>query len=169
MIKLRPFQQSDIRPLLTYMNDPDIVRYLSSVIPFPYLEKHAQWWIDTGSQEGVTKAIEIDGKLVGCIGVTLGEFEYSRNGEIGYWLAKKYWGQSIIKQAINEIIPLVFDTTEITRIYASVFAENEASKKVLIKSGFELEAIHKQAVYKNEQFYDDYIFSLLKAESKNSL
>jgi len=43
-----------------------------------------------------------------------------------------------------------------------VFAGNTGSMKALIKSGFEQEAVLKQAIYKNGVFYNSHIFSKLK-------
>ena len=111
---------------------------------------------------GIVKAIEFNGSLVGCIGAQRGEFEYQRSAEIGYWIAKDYWKQGIATQAINALIPLIFSTTDIVRLFAAVFSENTASMQLLTKCGFELEAVHKQAIYKDNQFYDNHVYSLLK-------
>ncbi len=161
MIRLREFQQKDSNALVAILNDNSVVRYLSSKIPYPYTEQDANWWISEGSKTGIIKAIELDGKCIGCIGVTPGEFEYSRNGEIGYWLAKEYWGKGIMKAAVGQLCQSVFESSEIVRIFAVVFADNQASKRVLLKSGFEQEAVLHKAIYKNEQFYDKYIFTKL--------
>ncbi|NVK55809.1 MAG: GNAT family N-acetyltransferase [Alteromonadaceae bacterium] len=159
MITLRPFITQDIPALLTILNDTDVVKYLSTRIPFPYTQADALWWINQGSQHGVIRAIDKDGELAGCIGVTPGEFEYQRNGEIGYWLAKAYWRQGFASLAIEKIIDITFATTDIERIFATVFEANEASKQLLLKCGFAPEAVLGKAIYKNGVFYDSHIFA----------
>ena len=161
MISLRQFEPKDEHALVTILNDTNVVRYLSTKIPFPYTNKDALWWIEEGSKSGVIKAVELNGECVGCIGVTPGEFEYSRSGELGYWLSAEHWGKGLMKQAVEQITEIVFETTNIVRIFAVVFADNQASKRVLVKSGFEQEAVLRSAIYKNEQFYDNYIFTKL--------
>jgi len=162
MITLRDFNEGDTELLLFILNDKDVVKYLSSKIPTPYTKEDAKWWISTGSQMGIVKAIDLNGSLVGCIGAEKGEFEYQRSAEIGYWIAKDYWRKGIATQAINEIISSVFNTTDIVRLFASVFSQNTASMHLLGKCGFELEAVHNKAIYKNDRFYNNHIFSLLK-------
>jgi len=162
MITIRDFHEGDSVQLLHILNDPEVVRYLSSKIPTPYTLDDAQWWISTGSKIGIVKAIDIDGSLVGCIGAEQGEFEYQRSAEIGYWIAKDYWRKGIATYAINEIISLVFKNTDIVRLFACVFSQNTASLNVLGKCGFELESVHNKAIYKNDEFYNNHVFSLLK-------
>jgi len=162
MITLRDFDEGDTERLLSILNDQEIVKYLSSKIPTPYTLEDARWWISTGSKMSIVKAIDLNGSLVGCIGAEKGEFEYQRSAEIGYWIAKDYWRQGIATQAINEIITFVFNTTDIVRLFAAIFCQNTASMRVLCKCGFELEAIHNRAIYKNDRFYNNHVFSLLK-------
>lgn len=166
MITLREFKAQDAPFIINTLNDEQVTRYLSSKIPFPYTQADADWWINQGSKNGVidatAKAIVVNGQFAGCIGVTPGEFEYSHSGEIGYWLNKAYWGQGIITRAIELICNEAFASSHINRIFGAVFAGNTGSMKALIKSGFEQEAVLKQAIYKNGVFYNSHIFSKLK-------
>lgn len=162
MIELREFIEQDLEQLMHILNNPEVVKYLSTKIPQPYTERDAQWWIHEGSKLGIIKAISLNGVLVGCIGVNQGQFEYQRSGEIGYWLAKEYWHQGITKLAIEKMLELVFSETQIVRIYAAVFSENSASMKLLLNSGFEQEAVLKKAIYKDGEFYDKHVFARLQ-------
>lgn len=166
MITLRDFQPHDAPHIIKTLNDEQVTRYLSSKIPFPYTQSDADWWINQGSKNGVidatVKAIVVNGQFAGCIGITPGEFEYSRSGEIGYWLNKAYWGQGIITRAITLICEEAFAQSNLNRIFGTVFAGNTGSMKALTNNGFEAEAVLKQAVYKNGVFYNSHIFSKLK-------
>ncbi|GGF65021.1 GNAT family N-acetyltransferase [Alteromonas lipolytica] len=162
MLTLRPFCESDIQPLTTILNQPDVVRYLSTKIPYPYTTEDAKWWVAEGSQSGVVRAIEVDEQLVGCIGVMPGEFEYERSGEIGYWLAQSHWRRGITSQAIKLIVEEVFTTTQLERIFATVFSSNHPSKQLLLRCGFTQEATLKKAIFKNGQFYDSCVFAIIK-------
>ena len=162
MITLRAFKQHDTCQIVTILNDQQVARYLSSKIPFPYTQADANWWVNEGAKCGIIKAIEVDGLCVGCIGVIPGEFEYSRSGEIGYWLSQQYWGQGLITQAIELITKEVFESTNLNRIHAAVFACNVGSMSALLKNGFNNEAILKKAIYKNCHYLDSHVFSVLK-------
>jgi hypothetical protein len=90
---LREFVLEDKGRLLEILNDSDVTKYLSTKISQPYTSEDADWWITEGSKLSLVRAIEVDEKLVGCIGVNRGEFEYCRSGEIGYWLASDFCGE----------------------------------------------------------------------------
>ena len=164
MITLREFKAQDAPFIINTLNDEQVTRYLSSKIPFPYTQADANWWISQGSKNGIIKAIVVNRQFAGCIGITPGEFEYNRSGEIGYWLNKAYWGKGIITRAIELICNEAFASSHLNRIFGAVFAGNTGSMKALTKSGFEQEAVLKQAIYKNGVFYNNHIFSKLKAD-----
>ena len=147
MITLREFKTQDAPHIINTLNDEQVTRFLSSKIPFPYTQADADWWIN---------------QFAGCIGITPGEFEYSRSGEIGYWLNSDFWGQGIMTHAITKICDYAFKTSNLNRIFGAVFAGNTGSIKALTKCGFKAEAVLKQAIYKNGAFYDSHIFSKLK-------
>jgi RimJ/RimL family protein N-acetyltransferase len=162
LVTLRDFIESDAEQLVAILNDSDVTQYLSTKIPSPYSNADALWWINEGSRGSLIKAIVFNNKLIGCIGVNRGEFEYNRSGEIGYWLAKDYWRQGITSSAIKQIIDMTFTQTDIIRVFASVFSNNIASMQLLLKSGFEQEAILRNTIFKNKQFYDNHIFVIFK-------
>jgi RimJ/RimL family protein N-acetyltransferase len=159
---LREFVLEDKGRLLEILNDSDVTKYLSTKISQPYTSEDADWWITEGSKLSLVRAIEVDEKLVGCIGVNRGEFEYCRSGEIGYWLASDFWRRGIATNAINEMLLEVFLTTDIIRIFASVFDGNVGSMKVLEKCGFAFEAIQPKAIFKENTFYDSHVFAIQK-------
>jgi RimJ/RimL family protein N-acetyltransferase len=161
-INLRIFDPSDQRVLVEYLNNTSVTQYLTSAIPQPYTLADAKWWIETGSQEGIMRAIEYDGVLVGSIGAKPGIFERARSAEIGYWLAEPYWGKGIATAALTELSQLIFDTTDIVRLFATVFPQNKSSTKVLEKVGYEHECLLKKSVYKNGAYFDTYLYALIK-------
>lgn len=162
MFELRDFIEKDTDQLVTILNDSDVTRFLSTKIASPYTKEDALWWITEGSKGELIKAISLHGVLVGCIGINKGEFEYQRSGEIGYWLAKEYWGKGIMASAIVQMSNHVFSNTDIVRIFASVFSGNEASKQLLLKCGFKQEAILENAIFKLGKFYNSHIFAKQK-------
>ena len=163
MVILRDFDNSDINRLVHILNDEVVTEFLSTKIPTPYTSEDAAWWVNEGSQSGIIKAISYDNMLVGCIGVNRGQFEYERSGEIGYWLDKQYWRKGITSEAIRQMSDFVFAQTDIVRLFGVVFAGNHASMQLLLKSGFNEEAILQKAIYKNGRFYDKHVFAKLNS------
>ncbi len=44
MLALREFRPSDSKKLIALLNDFEVTRYLSSIVPFPYSAEDAEWW-----------------------------------------------------------------------------------------------------------------------------
>lgn len=159
---LRDFNHTDIPLLLRYLNNNEVTQYVTASIPQLYTNDDALWWINEGSQSKYIKAIEHCGVLVGCISATIGNFEYNRSAELGYWIGQEHWGQGIATAAVEEFSHFMFNETELVRLFVSVVSENLASIKVLEKNGFTHEGLLKKASFKNGKFYDECLLSKVK-------
>ncbi|WP_247682409.1 GNAT family protein [Pseudoalteromonas sp. MMG013] len=163
MIILRNMCNDDKQHLVEYLNDPTVTKYLSSKIPSPYTVADATWWIDIGSKEhAIVRAITYNGVFCGVIGVYAQAFEYAHSAEVGYWVAKPYWGKGLATQALRLFTDEVFNSTQITRIFNPVSEPNTASMRVLEKVGYQQEGILRRSVCKAGQCYDEYVFAKLK-------
>lgn len=140
--------------------------YLSNRLPYPYTEEAAGWWLEMVSEhdgkDGVFRAIEVDGKIVGNISIEQKSDVYCRDGELGYLLLTDCWSKGIMTEAVRQICDTAFSKLDIIRITALVYAPNAASQRVLEKNGFVQEGIQKNAVYKNGQIYDLLLYAKLK-------
>ena len=157
----------DVEAIVKHANNPNVSQYTSNKFPYPYLVSHAQAFVEfaNNSISSDILAIEINGEFVGACGIHFKEDLQCKNAELGYWLAEPFWGKGIITLVLIERVQDAFLKHKIHRLYASVFDVNIGSQKALLKCGFTLEAILKQAVYKNNCYYDDYIYSTLNPHS----
>lgn len=162
MITLREYKNYDLPLLVEYLNDPSVTQYLSSRLPQPYTAEDAHWWISTGSKDGIVRAIEYEGILVGTVGAHPGQYEHARSAEVGYWLARKYWGKGIATAALQELTGHVLDNSQLVRLYANVFAPNAVSMRVLEKAGFRKEAVLEKAGFKGGSIFDMHLYALVK-------
>jgi ribosomal-protein-alanine N-acetyltransferase len=62
------------------------------------------------------------------------------SAEVGYRLGTQYWGKGYATEALGAVIAYLFEQTTINRIYASTWAENIASARVLEKPECALKA-----------------------------
>lgn len=161
-IILRDYKSSDIDSIHSLLNNYDVSRFLSSRIPFPYSRDDAVWWVEIGSKNEITRAIEFNGQLAGIVGVARGLDENARCGEVGYWLGQPFWGKGLATLAVSEMTEMIFKDTDIVRLFAPIYGPNKASMHVAEKCGYQFEGIAKKAVYKDGRFYDEYIFARLK-------
>ena len=163
MIQLREYAERDIPLLVEYLNNSSVTKFLSSRIPQPYTIDNAHWWVSEGSKEGIVRAIEFNNIFVGTIGAQPGVFEHERSAEIGYWLAEPYWGKGIGTHALRMLTNEIFQITELVRLFAPVFQDNEASMRVLEKCGYRREGLLEKAAYKNGKYFNVAIYGSIKS------
>ncbi len=162
---LRKLQNEDADQIALLLNNKKIWDNLRDYVPFPYHKADAVTFIDSCQEENpqTTFAIEHEGKLVGIIALTLQQDVYRKSAEMGYWLGEPYWNQGIMTQAIKEIVSYAFNKLDLVRLYCGVFANNKASQSLLEKSGFQLEGVFRNGVFKNDQLMDEYRYALLNS------
>lgn len=163
---LRPWSVSDAPSLTIHANNPDIARNMRDGFPSPYTRDDADRFIAMAQnqQTAIMLTIEVEGEAVGGIGIHPFSDVYCRTAEIGYWLSPVFQGRGIVTDAVRGFIPAVFEHTDMVRIQAGVFHLNLASMRVLEKCGFEREAVHKKAIWKNGKFLDEHLYVLFRDE-----
>ncbi len=108
-------------------------------IPHPYPAGAARLFIETGIAEkeagtAYHQVIVEGNTFVGVIGLM--HIEQHKQAELGYWIGKPYWGKGYATLAVKHILPTVFNTLQLEKVYASVLDFNKASMQVLTKNGF---------------------------------
>lgn len=163
---LRRWKQSDIENVVKHANNYNVARYLTNAFPHPYTSEDSKAYIELVANENPAKvfAIDVGGYAVGSIGIFQQTDVHCKNAEIGYWLSEEYWGQGIMSEAIKQMVEYGFKTFDITRIFARPFGINAQSHKALLKAGFIQEAVFKNTIFKNNEFYDEVFFVVYKPE-----
>ncbi|WP_024834417.1 GNAT family N-acetyltransferase [Ruminiclostridium josui] len=164
--KLRKWTLDDIDDFFINVNDKEITDNLSDLYPFPYNYQNASnsvsLFANADESQMLVRAIDINGKAVGSIGVTINSGVYRKSGDIGYWIGKEYWSKGIMTKAVKQICETAFNTYDIIRISAEVLSHNTGSIKVLEKAGFKQEGLKKKNFYKNGILYDSYMYALIR-------
>ncbi|MGN0150973.1 MAG: GNAT family N-acetyltransferase [Wujia sp.] len=165
---LRAWKKEDAESVAVAANNEKIARNLRNVFPYPYALADAEWYVNDciahGEEHQITRAIVVDGKAVGSIGIFVKDDVYEKSGELGYWLAEECWGKGIMTEAVKKICREAYDKFDIVRIFAEPFAHNMGSRRVLEKAGFTCEGIMRDGVFKGGMVYSYCMYSLLKDE-----
>ena len=169
-ITLRPFLFDDTERLALLCNNKKIWDHVRDFLPHPYTEKDASEFIFLCRQETpqTTFAIEYRGELAGCIGLARLSDVYRLGAELGYWIGEPFWGKGIATRAVELISEYGFLQLGLERIHSGVFAFNGASRRVLEKSGFNLEGIFKRSILKNGRIWDEYRYALLNPRKEGN-
>lgn len=140
---LRPFGQGDLADFYTYASVPGVGeragwKYHKSL-------EESQRILDMFIEEGKTFAIvcKENRKVIGSLGVEkygleqkLTEFDGYRGREIGYVLAKDYWGKGLMPEAVKAVIDYLFTAADMDFLLCGYYDFNSQSKKVQEKCGF---------------------------------
>jgi [ribosomal protein S5]-alanine N-acetyltransferase len=165
-IELTEIRESDKSALIRYLNDLTIFNN-TLMIPNPYTEASADFFLNlchnaeknNGFVANFAIRDRVSGNLIGGCGRFVKDIH---KDEIGYWLAEPFRNQGIMSAVINGFCEHLFDTTDLIRIEAIVFAENMASAKTLEKAGFKREGLLRKYVVKNGEMKDVFMYSRLK-------
>lgn len=165
---LRKWQRSDAAAIAAYADNEKIAQNLRDVFPHPYSLADAQAYVDScvngDADRQLCRAIEVDGRAAGSIGLFRGSDVYQKSAELGYWLAEEFWGRGIMTEAVRQLCRDGFARWDIVRIYAEPFAHNAGSRRVLEKSGFTLEGVMHRGVFKRGKLCDFCVYALLRPE-----
>ncbi len=160
MFTLRPWQFTDAT-IAAELATPNISRFMSDAFPANSVEKWEKFILFTAENPlAFYRVIEVDGKFAGNIGVLVREDILRMNAELGYWIATTYRGRGIMTLAVKEIVKMVFDQFDITRIYATPFGTNFASQRVLEKAGFTLEGMFEKIYIKDGCTQDELVYAI---------
>lgn len=159
--ELRKWKYSDLDRLVKYANNKLIADRLMDHFPHPYTTEDGKKFIveNMAPNPPNVLAIAVEEGIIGAIGIHIQKDIMRKNAELGYWLAEEYWGQGITTQAIKRMVDYAFKHFDISRIYARPMGTNIASKKVLEKAGFILEARIVDGFFKNGVYEDELIYA----------
>ena len=87
--------------------------------------------------------------------------EGNNNIKIGYFIFDNYRNKGYASESVLGIVEFGFDELSIHRIVGETIANNIASNKVLLKTGFYLEGIKKEDNRIDGKYYDSHIYAIL--------
>jgi RimJ/RimL family protein N-acetyltransferase len=167
-IHLGQYQPSDLAACLEYLQEKAIYDHTLR-IPYPYTQADFHEWLKlvekATQQQGrcVHWAIRDEGGLlIGGCGFDGFQMGQSHRAEIGYWLAKPYWGGGIMTAVVRRLCEVAFAEFGLVKITAHIFAHNRPSARVLEKCGFRQEGYLRRHYLKDGRYLDARSFALLK-------
>lgn len=84
-----------------------------------------------------------DNKIIGTISCVSYEDKYAKRAELGYCIAREYWGKGITTESLKLIVPYYLFDLNTYRVQAIYDVLNPASGKVMEKAGLKFEGVLK--------------------------
>jgi len=162
---VRPYRRGDETSVSRHANSLAIARNMRDRFPHPYTLADAERWIGLvlAQVPQTSWTIDVQGEAVGGIGLIPQDDIHRRSAEIGYWLGEAYWGRGIMTSVVPAVTQDAFVRFDLTRIYATVFAWNPTSARVLEKAGYTLEGRLRASVTKLGQTVDELLYACIRA------
>jgi [ribosomal protein S5]-alanine N-acetyltransferase len=129
----------------SYVRDPEVTRFLrwrphaGLSKSEAFIENALQKW-DAGSELPWFLFTRASSELIGSISARIEQNEI----ELGYVLARSFWGHGFILEAITAVVDWAFTQSWVVRVIALCDMENQASARVLEKAGFLREGVRER-------------------------
>jgi ribosomal-protein-alanine N-acetyltransferase len=148
---LRYFTWDDLNDMATIYADPVGMAFRGSPRTFEETQQLFKWIFDNYSKDGFEMWAIIhkaDNRLIGCCGLIPQEVEGQQETEMGYVLAKEYWGQGLATEAAFAVRNYGFEQLGCDRIVALINPKNLASQNVARKIGliYERDITHLEKI-----------------------
>jgi len=142
-LRLRPAKVGDTGFIYdTYARDPEVTRYLawprhrSRNDTEAFLLRCEAAWRDGTGFPWTVERLE-DGCRLGMLELRV----TPPRAALGYVLAKEYWGQGYMPEAVGAVRDWFLSVPSLHRLWAVCYVENHASARVLEKAGFQREGV----------------------------
>lgn len=156
---LRPFTMADVGDLFILGSLPELTRYTgnkpfsSMEVAASFMQNHPLHDYKTVGYGRLACVYKATGKLIGFSGLKfmaeIGETE------LGYRLLPEFWKQGLATEAAKTVLPYAKSTLGLSRVVSLIHPDNEASKNVVRRLGFQWEKnIHVSLIHDThvEQF-----------------
>jgi RimJ/RimL family protein N-acetyltransferase len=129
----------DFRPIAT---DTEVMRYITGGTPWSddeirgFVDRQVQLYAERGFCRWKLR-IKPGGELIGFCGV--GIWRHSPFLEIGWWLARAYWGRGLATEAAAAALRDAFERVQLDRVVSIAMPANTASRRIMEKLSLEFE------------------------------
>lgn len=170
---LRKPKESDWKDIVEGIGDFEVSKWLLKV-PYPYAKKDATSFIKRKISKWKEKTpddylffieLKSEKKVIGAIGIHKIDY-FSKIGETGSWINKKYWRNGYMSEAKIAVNNFAFNTLKLRRLDSPVFTDNIASNATQLKMGYKLEGMKRKAGISKAsgKIHDENIYGLLKED-----
>lgn len=136
---LRRFTLDDVADMTLVMGDPEVMKYsVSGVMSFEQTRQFLERILATYQCRGFGLwAVEYKatGRVIGYCGYYFQEIDGKEEVELGYRLARSFWGQGLATEAARSMVDYAFSVLKLPRLVSIIDVENIGSIKVAEKCG----------------------------------
>lgn len=171
-IRFRRAEKDDLPLFMEWINDPDVIAGLTIYLPMAMWEEE-EWFAGLSKRPQAERPMTVDipdgdgWRAIGNVSV-FNMDAVSRSAEVGIMLGDtSIWHQGYGTEAMRLLLKHGFETLNLNRIQLHVDEANQWAVRLYEKIGFIHEGRKRQALYKNGQYQDIIVMSILRSEWNN--
>ncbi len=171
-IRFRRAEKDDLPLFMEWINDPDVIAGLTIYLPMAMWEEE-EWFAGLSKRPQAERPMTVDipdgdgWRAIGNVSV-FNMDAVSRSAEVGIMLGDtSIWHQGYGTEAMRLLLIHGFETLNLNRIQLHVDEANQWAVRLYEKIGFIHEGRKRQALYKNGQYQDIIVMSILRSEWNN--
>lgn len=140
-IQLRHWKEDDAWALFKYASDPELGP-LAGWPPHKSVEESLEVIRTIFNTESMWAIVwKASDEPIGCVGYLPSSASNliieADHAEVGYWIARPFWGKGICTEALKLVIDHCFNVKGFTTLWGCYFPDNPASGRVMEKCGFQ--------------------------------
>jgi RimJ/RimL family protein N-acetyltransferase len=170
-IRLRHVEREDLPRFVDWLNDPEVRQGLAMHLPISQVEEE-QWFENMLKRDNDERplVIEVKGQdgwtMIGNSGFFNIDWR-NRCAELGIFIGDKtLWNQGYGTETMRLLLHHGFTTLNLHRIFLRVYEENPRAVRAYEKAGFILEGRMRQAEFRDGNYLDVLLMSVLRPEWK---
>ncbi len=172
-IKVLPMQRSDLPVLIKWAEDEKtLIQWCGPVFEYPLtLEQLERYFSETEKNipaRYIFKAVTNENIVAGMCELGAVDRKFRTGSVCRIFVDKKFRGKGIAELMITDLINFAFKELNLRRIELNVYAFNAPAYKCYEKLGFVREGMKRKVTEYNGEFWDGYMYGLLKEEWENS-
>lgn len=165
--RIRPLQRADyIERMPLWFADREVSRYVvRAVLPQTAEELEAAYEQSVASRNDLEWGIDVlGGGPVGIAG--LHQLNWiARSAELRILLGERSsWGHGVGTEATQLLVAYAFESLALHRVWLGVNAENVGARTTYERSGFQVEGVLRDDLFRNGRYYDVVRMSVLRSE-----
>ena len=165
-LRLRAWSMHDRQGFLLFAADPEVMMAAGSKPVLSADEARAELRRSVNDPYAYAITLKSTGEIVGKIKYQRDNSRYNVHSiSIGYELARRYWGNGYMTEALRSMVRNAFDVMQVDLVAIGHFTENDRSRRVIERAGFLFDGVTPYAFKRFDgRVFDEVNYSILREE-----
>lgn len=170
-LHLRGWTMQDIQGFLLFAADPEVMMAAGSRPVLSADEAQAELRRTVNDPRAYAITLRATGEIVGKIKYQRDDSRYNvQSTSVGYELARRYWGNGYMTEALRAIVRNAFEELEVDLVAIAHFKGNERSRRVIERAGFLFDGVSPYAFKRFDgRVFDEVNYSILREEYESGI